>query len=99
MLTIVDDPDLYDGAHVAVQVVGRRFQEEKVLAITELLGDALESMLSEGKPQSFAFLLLSGRKYDIGFRRGGFSQVMHPIQSFILRNAHYAKFPPFVSFR
>lgn len=37
----VDDPELYDGAHVAVQVVGRRFQEEKVLAITEILGDAL----------------------------------------------------------
>jgi amidase len=35
------DPELYDGAHVAVQIVGRRFQEEKVLAITEILGDAL----------------------------------------------------------
>ncbi|CAG8961864.1 hypothetical protein HYFRA_00013664 [Hymenoscyphus fraxineus] len=35
------DPELYDGAHVAVQVVGRRFQEEKVLALTEILGDAL----------------------------------------------------------
>jgi amidase len=36
-----DDPELYDGAHVAVQIVGRRLQEEKVLALTEILGDAL----------------------------------------------------------
>jgi hypothetical protein len=36
-----DDPELYDGAHVAVQIVGRRFQEEKVLVLTEILGDAL----------------------------------------------------------
>ncbi len=36
-----DDPELYDGTHVSVQIVGRRFQEEKVLAITEYLGDAL----------------------------------------------------------
>ncbi|KAJ5040893.1 uncharacterized protein L3040_005452 [Drepanopeziza brunnea f. sp. 'multigermtubi'] len=35
------DPDLYDGAHVSLQIVGRRFQEEKVLALTEYLGDAL----------------------------------------------------------
>ena len=42
MLTVVvDDAALYDGAHVAVQIVGRRFQEEKILAITEILGDAL----------------------------------------------------------
>jgi len=40
-LTIADDPELYDGAHVAVQIVGRRFQEEKILALTEILGDAL----------------------------------------------------------
>ena len=36
-----DDPEIYDGAHVGLQVVGRRFQEEKVLALTEILGDAL----------------------------------------------------------
>lgn len=40
-LAALDDPELYDGAHVSVQIVGRRFQEEKVLAITEYLGDAL----------------------------------------------------------
>lgn len=37
----IDDPEIYDGAHVAVQIVGRRFQEEKILAITEILGNAL----------------------------------------------------------
>ena len=41
LLMIVDDPDLYDGAHVSVQVVGRRFEEERILTITEILGDAL----------------------------------------------------------
>jgi len=41
LLIVVDDPEIYDGAHVGVQIVGRRFQEEKVLALTEILGDAL----------------------------------------------------------
>lgn len=41
VLIILDDPEVFDGAHVAVQVVGRRFQEERILAITEILGDAL----------------------------------------------------------
>ncbi|TVY56326.1 Acetamidase [Lachnellula cervina] len=35
------DPEIFDGAHVSVQIIGRRFQEEKVLALTEILGDAL----------------------------------------------------------
>ncbi|KAB8293877.1 hypothetical protein EYC80_009356 [Monilinia laxa] len=35
------DPEIYDGAHVSVQIVGRRFQEEKVIAITGMLGEAL----------------------------------------------------------
>jgi amidase len=37
-----DDPEIYDGAHVGLQIVGRRFQEEKILAITEMLAGALE---------------------------------------------------------
>ncbi|KAL1610211.1 hypothetical protein SLS60_001876 [Paraconiothyrium brasiliense] len=32
------DPSIYDGAHVGVQLVGRRFQEEKMLAIAEYVG-------------------------------------------------------------
>jgi amidase len=37
----VDDPEIYRGAHVGVQIVGRRLQEEKILALTEILGDVL----------------------------------------------------------
>lgn len=32
------DAELYDGAHVSVQIVGRRFTEEKMLAIAEYVG-------------------------------------------------------------
>lgn len=35
------DPELYDGAHVAVQLVGRRLQEERVLAFSEYVGRAI----------------------------------------------------------
>jgi len=35
-------PEIYDGGHVSVQLVGRRLQEEKILALTEIIGDALE---------------------------------------------------------
>jgi amidase len=37
----IDDAEIYDGAPVAVQMVGRRFEEEKVLFLAEILGDAL----------------------------------------------------------
>ena len=36
-----DDPDIYDGAHVSVQLVGRRLQEEKMIALAKYVGDAL----------------------------------------------------------
>ena len=35
------DADMYDGAHVSVQIVGRRFTEEKMLAIAEYVGGLL----------------------------------------------------------
>ena len=35
------DADIYDGAHVSVQIVGRRFTEEKMLAIAEYVGGLL----------------------------------------------------------
>ena len=35
------DPEIYHGAHVAVQLVGRRLQEEKVLALSEYIGEAI----------------------------------------------------------
>jgi amidase len=33
-----DDAEVYDGAHVSLQLVGRRLQEEKILAVTEYVG-------------------------------------------------------------
>ena len=35
------DPEIYHGAHVAIQLVGRRLQEEKILAIAEHIGGAI----------------------------------------------------------
>lgn len=35
------DPDIYDGAHVSVQIVGRRLEEEKMLGIAEYVGGLL----------------------------------------------------------
>ncbi|KAF2124089.1 amidase [Dothidotthia symphoricarpi CBS 119687] len=32
------DPEIYDGAHVSVQIVGRKLQEEKMLAVAEYVG-------------------------------------------------------------
>lgn len=40
-ISAVDEPDIYDGAHVSVQLVGRRLQEEKVLALAEYIGGEL----------------------------------------------------------
>lgn len=42
-ICLTDDAELYDGAHVAVQVVCRRLQEEKALMIAEHIGRALGS--------------------------------------------------------
>ncbi|KAI9829175.1 MAG: Acetamidase [Thelocarpon impressellum] len=35
------EPEMFDGGYVGVQLVGRRMQEEKVLALAELVGQAL----------------------------------------------------------
>lgn len=35
------DAEIYDGAHVSVQIVGRRYTEEKMLAIAEYVGGLL----------------------------------------------------------
>ncbi|KAF2785897.1 amidase [Melanomma pulvis-pyrius CBS 109.77] len=35
------DPEIYHGAHVSVQLVGRRLQEERMLAIAEYVGQAI----------------------------------------------------------
>ncbi|KAH8816091.1 amidase signature domain-containing protein [Xylogone sp. PMI_703] len=35
------DPEIFDGAHVALQLVGRRHQEERILTLTEIISEAL----------------------------------------------------------
>lgn len=45
ILDTVDDPEIYDGAHVSVQIVGRRLQEEKMLAIAA----HVEALLAHGQ--------------------------------------------------
>ncbi|KAJ3544536.1 hypothetical protein NM208_g2994 [Fusarium decemcellulare] len=37
------DPDIYDGAPVGVQVVARKFEDEKVLAIAKIVYAAVQS--------------------------------------------------------
>jgi amidase len=44
------DPELYHGAPVSVQVVGRRLQEEKVLEYAAILDDALKAQDSSKLP-------------------------------------------------
>lgn len=36
-----DDPEIYDGAHVSLQIVGKRLQEEKMLAIAAYVENLL----------------------------------------------------------
>lgn len=36
------DAEIYDGAHVSIQLVGRRFQEEKILTLAEYISGALK---------------------------------------------------------
>jgi len=40
------DASIYNGAHVSIQLVGRRLQEEKVLALAEYVGNAIQSASS-----------------------------------------------------
>lgn len=42
---IPDDPDVYHGTPVAVQLTCRRFEEEKVVALTEMISQALSQHL------------------------------------------------------
>lgn len=38
-----DDPDIYDGAPVGLQIVGRKHEEEKILAITKIVDACLKT--------------------------------------------------------
>ncbi|MCJ1281824.1 Acetamidase [Xylographa opegraphella] len=44
------DAAIYDGAHVAVQLIGRRLQEEKVLAMAEYVGNAISGTSGHAAP-------------------------------------------------
>lgn len=37
----IDDPQIYDGAYVGLQIIGRRLQEEKVLQLARIVSEAL----------------------------------------------------------
>lgn len=39
----IDDPNVYDGAPVGVMIVGRRLEEEKVLAVADVVMHSLEA--------------------------------------------------------
>lgn len=47
----LDDSDVYDGGPVGIQLVGRKFEEEKVLAVAKIVTAALEKMKSEASVQ------------------------------------------------
>ncbi len=40
-LLFLDDPEAYHGAPVAVQIIGRRLTEERIMAIAEEIGRLL----------------------------------------------------------
>lgn len=39
----LDDPEVYHGAPAAVQIIGRRFTEERIMAIAEEVGRLLKA--------------------------------------------------------
>ena len=42
-----DDPELFDGLPVGLQLIGRTLEEEGVIAMTEVVVDALEKYKGE----------------------------------------------------
>ena len=44
LILFVDDPDIYDGAPVGVQLVARKFEEEKILAIAKIVCATLNTV-------------------------------------------------------
>lgn len=39
---------MYDGAPVGIQIVGRKFEEEKVLSIAKIITSAMETLKAKG---------------------------------------------------
>lgn len=42
------DPEFYSGTPVALQLVGRRLEDEKVLEMAGVVSDALKALLQKG---------------------------------------------------
>ena len=47
MICISDDPEIYDGAPVGLQLVARKHEEEKVWAIAKIVDAALRARIRE----------------------------------------------------
>lgn len=43
MFALIDDPEIYDGAPVGIQIVARKFEEEKIWAIGKMVHEMLRS--------------------------------------------------------
>jgi Asp-tRNA(Asn)/Glu-tRNA(Gln) amidotransferase A subunit family amidase len=43
----LDDPEIYDGAPVGVQIVARKYEEEKIWAIGKIVYDCLQQSEDE----------------------------------------------------
>lgn len=43
MKSVLDDPEIYDGAPVGVQIVARKYEEEKIWAIGKIVHAILET--------------------------------------------------------
>lgn len=39
----IDDPEIYDGAPIGVQIVARKYEEEKIWAIAKIVTAALKT--------------------------------------------------------
>lgn len=45
-LETLDDPEIYDGAPIGVQIVARKYEEEKIFAIAKIVTAALKASAS-----------------------------------------------------
>jgi hypothetical protein len=43
MFSLLDDPEIYDGGPVGIQIVARKFEEEKIWAIGKIVHQILKS--------------------------------------------------------
>lgn len=53
-MTFIDQEDLFDGAPVGLQVMGRRHEEEKVIGLMEAISVALQETRTGQQNASFS---------------------------------------------